>query len=222
MNQQAHQNHTGPLLIHCNPSFVTHVSYMTHPLNLDLLNRQLESSGQNASASFSGLCGSGASMLSAGRISPGSQQVPSSSAMRVSKVKRNRICRHSWQPYAFPWRPKLEETYRFLSLQGPLPSSALSRDSPSLERKRTESAPPTCNVSRQDSGNKSNPGSPVKSHPFCGNLGTTRGESSSECSIIRSRSLGHLDFTSDGCDRISDRVFDVETVSQRISNLHVV
>ncbi|GFY77058.1 uncharacterized protein TNIN_63851 [Trichonephila inaurata madagascariensis] len=72
-------------------------------------------------------------------------------------------------------------------------------------------SPPT--VSRQDSGNKSNPNSPVKSQSY---------PVSSGSSIVRSRSLddleiSKLDFKEDCC---SGR-YDIDTVSQRISKLHV-
>ncbi|GFR06065.1 uncharacterized protein TNCT_357221 [Trichonephila clavata] len=72
-------------------------------------------------------------------------------------------------------------------------------------------SPPT--VSRQDSGNKSNPNSPVKSQSY---------PVSSGSSIVHSRSLddleiSKLDFKEDCC---SCR-YDIDTVSQRISKLHV-
>ncbi|GFR09990.1 uncharacterized protein TNCT_401091 [Trichonephila clavata] len=68
-------------------------------------------------------------------------------------------------------------------------------------------------VSRQDSGNKSNPNSPVKSQSY---------PVSSGSSIVHSRSLddleiSKLDFKEDCC---SGR-YDIDTVSQRISKLHV-
>ncbi|GIY33152.1 uncharacterized protein CEXT_329941 [Caerostris extrusa] len=75
------------------------------------------------------------------------------------------------------------------------------------------SSPPT--VSRQDSGNKSNPSSPVKSQSYSPSSGS---------SIVRSRSLddleiSKLDYSKD--DYCCYGRSDIDTVSQRISKLHV-
>ncbi|GFT91866.1 uncharacterized protein NPIL_337891 [Nephila pilipes] len=72
-------------------------------------------------------------------------------------------------------------------------------------------SPPT--VSRQDSGNKSNPNSPVKSQSY---------PVSSGSSIVRSRSLDDLEISKlDLKDDCCYGRYDIDTVSQRISKLHV-
>ncbi|GFU40553.1 uncharacterized protein TNCV_3229551 [Trichonephila clavipes] len=95
-------------------------------------------------------------------------------------------------------------------LKKPLRIEPTVKDIPAATAADKDS-PPT--VSRQDSGNKSNPNSPVKSQSY---------PVSSGCSIVRSRSLddleiSKLDFKDDCC---SGR-YDIDTVSQRISKLHV-
>lgn len=70
-------------------------------------------------------------------------------------------------------------------------------------------------VSRQDSGNKSNPSSPVKSQNSLTSVG---------CSIFRSRSLDDLEISKlnlkeECCDLTSHG--EIDAVSQRISKLHV-
>lgn len=70
-------------------------------------------------------------------------------------------------------------------------------------------------ISRQDSGNKSNPSSPVKSQNSLTYVG---------CSIFRSRSLDDLEISklnnlSESSDLLSH--VEIDTMSQRISELHV-
>ncbi|XP_054708086.1 uncharacterized protein LOC129217767 [Uloborus diversus] len=114
------------------------------------------------------------------------------------KIKRAMTRHYKFKPYDFPWRSKLEDSLRNI----PAATAASERASP-----------PT--VSRQDSGNKSNPSSPVKSQKSLTNLG---------CSIFRSRSLDDLDISKldlkDDCCLEASRV-EIDTVSQRIGKLHV-
>lgn len=69
-------------------------------------------------------------------------------------------------------------------------------------------------ISRQDSGNKSNPSSPVKSQNSLTYVG---------CSIFRSRSLDDLEISKLNLSETPDLLSHVEidTMSQRISELHV-
>lgn len=121
--------------------------------------------------------------------------------------KWRRHCRELAKPYNMPGRSTLKD----LVLQN-LPSAGTVATSVTTER---ASSPV---VSRQDSGNKSNPSSPVKSQ---------KSLSSSDVSLVRSRSLDDLDIsklvledreTKGSC--YSSR-FDIDNVSQRISKLHV-
>ncbi|GFQ76636.1 uncharacterized protein TNCT_158611, partial [Trichonephila clavata] len=94
---------------------------------------------------------------------------------------------------------------KFFTRKKPLRIEPTVNDIPAATAADKDS-PPT--VSRQDSGNKSNPNSPVKSQSY---------PVSSGSSIVRSRSLddleiSKLDFKEDCC---SVR-YDIDTVSQRI------
>ncbi|XP_054708085.1 uncharacterized protein LOC129217766 [Uloborus diversus] len=114
------------------------------------------------------------------------------------KIKRAMTRHYKFKPYDFPWRSKLEDSLRNI---------------PAATAASEGASPPT--VSRQDSGNKSNPSSPVKSQKSLTNLG---------CSIFRSRSLDDLDISKldlkDDCCLEASRV-EIDTVSQRIGKLHV-
>ncbi|XP_035212087.1 uncharacterized protein LOC118186150 [Stegodyphus dumicola] len=115
---------------------------------------------------------------------------------RVYKGIRRRD--YMFRPYDFPWRLKLEDSLKNI------PVAAAVSD---------RASPPT--VSRQDSGNKSNPSSPVKSQKSLTNLGS---------SIFRSRSLDDLEISKleakdDSCYETGRA--EIDTMSQRISKLHV-
>lgn len=115
----------------------------------------------------------------------------------IRSRKRYQFCK----PYHFPWRTKLEESLVNMNIASP-------------PVKETTSA--AASLTRQDSGsNKSNPGSPVKSQKTVSNAG---------CSIFRSRSLDDTEFSKlnllDGCSNEAGRA-EIDTVSQRISKLHV-
>ncbi|XP_076355687.1 uncharacterized protein LOC143249546 [Tachypleus tridentatus] len=109
------------------------------------------------------------------------------------KMKMMRLRHHRfYRPYDFPWRPALEA---------------------SLRRCWTEDTSVSTNTTldpRQESANKSNPGSPMKSN------------SSDGATIPRSRSLDDLqkDETSKNCNSLT-RKTEIDSVSHQISKLHV-
>lgn len=95
-------------------------------------------------------------------------------------------------------------------LKHPLRVKATVNDIPAATAADRDS-PPT--VSRQDSGNKSNPNSPVKSQSY---------PASSGSSIVRSRSLDDLEISKlDLKEDCCYDGYDIDTVSQCISKLHV-
>lgn len=117
------------------------------------------------------------------------------------KISRRKRRFHLYKPYHFPWQTKLEESLVNMSIA-------------STPVKEPTAA--AASLTRQDSGsNKSNPGSPVKSQKTVSNAG---------CSIFRSRSLDDTEFSKlnlpDGCSNEAGRA-EIDTVSQRISKLHV-
>lgn len=182
---------SGSFLIHLDSRFVTKFSF-SKPANL-------------VEAECPSSCSSEDSLGTNFNVELGDPTcsiVSSWSSCRASKMKTRRSNRHSiCKPYDFPW--KMGKVISVLSV-------------PNCE-KSVEVTPPASNISRQDSGNKSNPGSPVKNHEL---------NSIAGCSIFRSRSLDNLDNATfeltqpESCHSVMGRI-DVDTVSQRISNLHV-
>ncbi|GBN68550.1 hypothetical protein AVEN_227865-1 [Araneus ventricosus] len=118
--------------------------------------------------------------------------------LRGSDAYRRRHAR-MYKPYDILWKKRMQTEKDVTDIL-----AAVTAD---------RASPPT--VSRQDSGNKSNPSSPVKSQSY---------PASSGSSIVRSRSLddleiSKLDYSKDDCCCYGRS--DIDTVSQRISKLHV-
>lgn len=137
----------------------------------------------------------------------------SSNSIPKIAVKKRRRMRKLFNPYTLPiYSPphspiihpdKFEEEFKECKAKI-LASNILNSEEPS--------SPPV--ISRQDSGNKSNPSSPVKSQNSLNSVG---------CSIFRSRSLDDLEIGKVYLNENRGLAIqvEIETMSQCINNLHV-
>lgn len=131
---------------------------------------------------------------------PAGTTVPLLTLRRPERLKMLRRRHHCFfQPYSYPWRPKLMEKAWAL-LNSTVPEEEV-----------------------QENGNKSNPGSPAKSQG-AGSGSREPGQGPSHTgAIFRSRSLDDLAVCSmhpRGDPAVAPRL-DIDTVSHRISNLRV-
>lgn len=151
-------------------------------------------------ADFSFSAGSG---TTEGPPSP-SETVPLLTLKRP-RVRALRRKHYLYQPYDYPWKPKLVAMLR-----------AGEQEDPPVVPADMRFEEPKASL---ENGNKSNPGSPAKpsqggsSAPLGGVVGGTGGTG-----IFRSKSLDDLEVCS---AKATGTRMDIETVSRKISNLHV-
>lgn len=156
-------------------------------------------------ADFSFSAGSG---TAEGPPSP-SETVPLLTLKRP-RVRALRRKHYLYQPYDYPWKPKLVAMLRGAGEEQEEPP-AVPADMRFEEPKAS-----------LENGNKSNPGSPAKPSSQGGSsaapLGGVVGGTGGTTGIFRSKSLDDLEVCS---AKATGTRMDIETVSRKISNLHV-
>uniref|UniRef100_A0A1E1XD75 Uncharacterized protein n=1 Tax=Amblyomma aureolatum TaxID=187763 RepID=A0A1E1XD75_9ACAR len=150
------------------------------------------------------------SFVSSGGLAPESPPSPSETVplltLRRPRVRALRRRHYFYQPYDYPWRPRIVEMLRTKEEEEKAAAAMISLS--------------LLKVTSDDGGNKSNPGSPSKLSLVGTKPGgsVANGTAAGSPGIVRSKSLDDLEVCS---AKACGTKADIETVSRKISNLHV-